>query len=136
MLRKLNQKKSGFTLVEIMIVVAIIALLATIAVPNFLRSRKRAQATAVLEEIRLVDGAKDTYAIENNKSGGDDASFALLVPYLKPGSRLANSGGNDIFGNKIGLTTVDGPVTVDPATLAEFDTTVIPNPDSFWGSYQ
>ena len=45
MLRKLNTKHAGFTLVEIRIVVAIIALLAAIAVPNFLRSRKRSQAT-------------------------------------------------------------------------------------------
>src|SRR5664279_1036933 len=64
MLQKLNTKHAGFTLVEIMIVVAIIALLAAIAVPNFLRSRKRSQATQVLEDLRIIDSAVDLYAIE------------------------------------------------------------------------
>jgi len=59
MLRKLHTRRGGFTLVEIMIVVAIIALLAAIAVPNFLRARKRSQATQVLEDLRLIDSAID-----------------------------------------------------------------------------
>ena len=71
MLRKLNSKRTGgFTLVEIMIVVAIIALLAAIAVPNFLRARKRSQATRVLEDLRMIDSAIDQYAIETNKVSG------------------------------------------------------------------
>ena len=68
MLRKLQTRRGGFTLVEIMIVVAIIALLAAIAVPNFLRARKRSQATQVLEDLRLIDSAIDQYAIEYNKT--------------------------------------------------------------------
>ena len=68
MLSKLHSRRSGFTLVEIMIVVAIIALLAAIAVPSFLRARKRSQATATLETLRMIDGAKDQYALENAKS--------------------------------------------------------------------
>src|SRR5471030_1133951 len=70
MLRKLNTKHAGFTLVEIMIVVAIIALLAAIAVPNFLRSRKRSQATQALEDLRILAGATDQYAIETAKTSG------------------------------------------------------------------
>ncbi|HEX5176410.1 MAG TPA: prepilin-type cleavage/methylation domain-containing protein, partial [Chthoniobacteraceae bacterium] len=53
-----------------MIVVAIIALLAAIAVPNFLRARKRSQATRVLEDLRLIDAAVDQYAIETNRPTG------------------------------------------------------------------
>ena len=53
MKHKQNTKRSGFTLVEIMIVVSIIALLAAIAVPNFIRSRKRSQATQILDELRM-----------------------------------------------------------------------------------
>src|ERR1035437_9617998 len=71
MLNKLNKRKSGFTLVEIMIVVAIIALLAAIAVPGFLRARKRSQASKVLNDLRLIDSAVDQYAIETNKKTGD-----------------------------------------------------------------
>ena len=82
MLRKLNTKRAGFTLVEIMIVVAIIALLAAIAVPNFLRSRKRSQATQVLEDLRILDSAVDQYAIENNKASGSPV-FADLQAYVK-----------------------------------------------------
>ena len=68
MLTSLNKRRGGFTLVEIMIVVAIIALLAAIAVPNFLRARKRSQATRMLEDLRVIDSAIDQYAIETNKA--------------------------------------------------------------------
>ena len=70
MLQKLQKNRSGFTLVEIMIVVAIIALLAAIAVPGFIRARKRSQATRILEDLRLIDAAVDQYAVETNKKGG------------------------------------------------------------------
>ena len=70
MLNKLNKRRGGFTLVEIMIVVAIIALLAAIAVPGFLRARKRSQASRIINDLRLIDSAVDQYAIENNKASG------------------------------------------------------------------
>ena len=68
MLTKLNRKHAGFTLVEIMIVVAIIALLAAIAVPGFLRARKRSQASKILNDLRMIDAACDQYAIETNRT--------------------------------------------------------------------
>ena len=70
MLNKINKRRGGFTLVEIMIVVAIIALLAAIAVPGFLRARKRSQASRILNDLRLIDSAVDQYAIETNKASG------------------------------------------------------------------
>ncbi len=78
MLNKLNKKRGGFTLVEIMIVVAIIALLAAIAVPGFLRARKRSQASRVINDLRLIDSAVDQYAIENNKSTGATVTHSRL----------------------------------------------------------
>ena len=60
----------GFTLVEIMIVVSIIAMLAALAVPGFLRARKRSQASRIINDLRLIDSAVDQYAIENNKTSG------------------------------------------------------------------
>src|ERR1041385_6117297 len=90
---------SAFTLVEIMIVVAIIALLASIAVPNFLRARKRSQATRILEDLRVIDSALDMYAIENNKSGGANVGWTDIQVYLKRGSVLYNSGNSDLLGN-------------------------------------
>ena len=73
MLKKLTTKRAGFTLVEIMIVVAIIALLAAIAVPGFLRARKRSQASKILNDLRLIDAAVDQYAIETAKTTGASA---------------------------------------------------------------
>jgi len=66
--QKLNKNRGGFTLVEIMIVVGIIALLAAIAVPNFLRARKRSQGTRCLEDLRILTRRLTKYAIENNRS--------------------------------------------------------------------
>src|SRR6187431_714149 len=108
MLQKLNNRRGGFTLVEIMIVVAIIALLAAIAVPNFLRARKRSQATRILEDLRMIDSAVDQYAIENNKSTTNTANWTDIKNYLKTGSSLYSSGGFDMLGGTYGAVfTVD-----------------------------
>ncbi len=91
MLNKLNKNRGGFTLVEIMIVVAIIALLASVAVPSFLRARKRSQATATKEDLRMVQAAIDQFQIEKSKTA---ATFRLewsapdLAPYVKAGTKL------------------------------------------------
>lgn len=117
-----------------MIVVAIIALLAAIAVPNFLRARERGQATTILNDARLLDGAVDLYALEQAKGGGDPATFPLVSSYLKSNSRLASSGGVDIFGTayKVGPTVADG-AKVDPGTKSSFTATVVPA--TFWAGY-
>ena len=86
MLNKLNKRRGGFTLVEIMIVVAIIALLAAIAVPGFLRARKRSQASRILNDLRMIDAAVDQYAIETNRSTSFVVGIADWTNYLKKGS--------------------------------------------------
>lgn len=100
------RRQNGFTLVEIMIVVAIIALLASIAVPGFLRARKRSQASRILNDLRLIDSAVDQYAIENNKKTGDPVNTADWTAYMKRGSTLYTSG-KDLFGNGYGIQSVD-----------------------------
>jgi len=90
MLTKLNRKHAGFTLVEIMIVVAIIALLAAIAVPGFLRARKRSQASKILNDLRMIDAAVDQYAIETNKKTNDVVGTADWTNYVKKGGALYN----------------------------------------------
>ena len=130
--RKLNTKRGGFTLVEIMIVVAIIALLAAIAVPNFLRSRKRSQATQVLEDLRQIDSAVDQYAIETNKSGGSTVLWADVQKYIKNGTRLYTSGAKDILGNTFVMPTVDSVPKV-PATTFTALSDVAPN--DFWSPF-
>ena len=78
-----TQRKSGFTLVEIMIVVAIIGLLASIAVPNFMKSRETAQLNAIINNIRVIENAKDTWALENKKGTGDTPADTDIASYLK-----------------------------------------------------
>ena len=133
MYRKPKVKHAGFTLVEIMIVVAIIALLASIAVPNFLRSRKRSQATQVLQDLRVLDAAVDLYAIESNKITGFNPVFSDLQNYIKTGTRLYQSGAKDILGNSFGAFTVDTPPKV-PATTFTALSDVAPN--TFWSPYK
>ena len=134
MLQKLNTKnRGGFTLVEIMIVVAIIALLAAIAVPNFLRARKRSQATRILEDLRLIDSAIDQYAIETNKAGGANVTWADVQKYLKVGSALYNSGGTDILGSSYGATfTVD---TLPGVPAASYTALSDVAPAEFWSPF-
>jgi len=106
----------GFTLVEIMIVVAIIALLAAIAVPGFLRARKRSQASRILNDLRMIDSAVDQYAIETNRKTGDVVAIADWTNYLKKGSLLYNSG-NSLLGTAYGAQTVDTIPQVQAADL-------------------
>jgi prepilin-type N-terminal cleavage/methylation domain-containing protein len=76
--------EAGFTLVEIMIVVAIIGLLAAIAIPNFVRARSVAQANACINNLRQIDGAASQFALEQGKKTGDPINFPDdLTPYIK-----------------------------------------------------
>jgi prepilin-type N-terminal cleavage/methylation domain-containing protein len=131
MLNKLNKRRGGFTLVEIMIVVAIIALLAAIAVPGFLRARKRSQASRIINDLRLIDSAVDQYAIETNKSGGSAVAVADWTNYLKKGTSLYESG-NDILGNAYGAQTVDVLPKVNSLTKTALSDVVT---TEFWSPY-
>ena len=131
MLNKLNKRHGGFTLVEIMIVVAIIALLAAIAVPGFLRARKRSQASRVLNDLRLIDSAVDQYAIETNRSTGFTVNTADWTNYLKKGSALYNTG-SDLLGNGYGAQTVDSLPKVANATWLALSDVADAN---FWSPY-
>lgn len=131
MLTKLNKRRGAFTLVEIMIVVAIIALLAAIAVPGFLRARKRSQATKILNDLRLIDAAVDQYAIETNKTSGSNVNTADWILYLKKGSQLYNTA-QDIYGADYGVQKVDSLPKISAsawATLSDVAGT------DFWSPY-
>jgi general secretion pathway protein G len=79
--------KSGFTLTELMIVVGVIALLTTIAVPNFARARDSSRLNLIYSNLRTLESAKDQWAIDNNQpSGALVANMSLLNGYFRGGS--------------------------------------------------
>ena len=131
MLKKFTTRRGGFTLVEIMIVVAIIALLAAIAVPGFLRARKRSQASRIINDLRLIDSAVDQYAIETNKKSGDAVAVADWTNYLKKGTNLYTTA-SDILGASYGPQTVDKLPAVPGTSKTALSDVTDP---TFWSPY-
>ena len=123
--------RRAFTLVEIMIVCAIIALLAAIAVPGFLRSRKRAQGVAIRTDLRLIDAGMDQYALEYNKAGNAPVPVGAWKLYIKPGTRLYTTGG-DIFGDVYGDQTLG---ILPPVPSTAWDALSDVCDASFWSPY-
>jgi prepilin-type N-terminal cleavage/methylation domain-containing protein len=131
MLKKFTTKRGGFTLVEIMIVVAIIALLAAIAVPGFLRARKRSQASKIKNDLRLIDSAVDQYAIETAKKTGDPVSITDWTNYIKKDTVLYATG-QDLFGDNYGDQVVDTHVSVPAQAKTNLSDVT---DDEFWSPF-
>jgi prepilin-type N-terminal cleavage/methylation domain-containing protein len=94
-----TNRKSGFTLVEIMIVVAIIGLLAAIAIPNFVKARGTAQTNACINNLRQIDGAKEQWALESRSSEGATVDEAAVEEFIKGGRPECPASGDYDFGS-------------------------------------
>ena len=101
--KKMN-KKSGFTLVEIMIVVAIIGLLAAIAIPSFMKSRTTSQQNACINNLRQIESAKEQWAMAQNKSDGDPIVTTQVATYIKGGAMPGCPASGTYSYNKVGTT--------------------------------
>ena len=108
-----QMRASGFTLVEIMIVVAIIGLLIAVAVPNFSKMRKDAQKTACHAQLKQIDGSKEMWATQEKRADGDTPSDSQLGVYFKDGMPTCPGGGS----YTIGPVGSDASCTVHQKTL-------------------
>ncbi|MDP9004520.1 MAG: type II secretion system GspH family protein [Verrucomicrobiota bacterium] len=138
------RRRDAFTLIELMIVVGIIALLALIAVPSFLRARQRAQNAKFINALRIASGAFDTYAMEHNSYPPDVNRGIVppgMAPYFGPSMNWTAStpiGGQwdwdkDVFGFKAGISVVNS--NASQQQWLDIDT-AIDNGDLFSGAFQ
>lgn len=114
-----------------MIVIALIALLAAISLPGFLRARKRVQAAVIKNDLRMIESAVSEYAIETGKRSGDPVAVIDWTSYVKKGTNLYDQG-EDLLGNEYGPQTVDEIPFVPVDTYWELGDVA---DDEFWEPY-
>jgi prepilin-type N-terminal cleavage/methylation domain-containing protein len=106
-----HSNKSGFTLVEIMIVVAIIGLLAAIAIPNFVRARTTSQMNACINNLRQIDGAAQQWAMETRQPTNAAPAFTDISGYLKSAVTCPAGGIGATFASSYTLSNVSSKPT-------------------------
>jgi prepilin-type N-terminal cleavage/methylation domain-containing protein len=115
MAKNAQRRTAAFTLVEIMIVVAIIGLLVVLALPSFLKARKQSQGRRILNDARQMDSAVDQWAVEYNKKDGDAVDTVAAATYLKSTWKTKDVLGHDFVLNPVGASQVNISATTKSA---------------------
>ena len=126
MISKIRKNKAAFTLVEIMIVVAIIGLLAALAIPGFVKARKQSQGRRILNDARQMDAAIDQWALENGKKDGDAVVTTEAATYLKTAWKA-----NDLLNNAYTVNTVG----TNQVQISATTKTALAGVGIDWGAY-
>ncbi len=125
-MNKVNRNKAAFTLVEIMIVVAIIGLLAALAIPGFVKARKQSQGRRILNDARQMDAAIDQWALETGQTDGATVNTTLAASYMKTSWKVT-----DLLGNSFAL----GTVGTNQMKVADATKTALAGVGIDWGAY-
>ena len=104
-----NRSRQGFTLVELMIVVSVIGLLATISIPNFIKARGTSQKNVCINNLRQVSSAIHQWALESKKEPSSPVTADDILPYLK--SSVVCPAGGTSFSDSYSLSTVGNEPT-------------------------
>ena len=102
-------RKSGFTLIEIMIVVAVIGLLAAIAIPNFIKARSTSQVNACINNLRQIDGAEQQWALELKQPASATPAYTDISAYMRNAVVCPAGGATATFASSYTLAVVGGP---------------------------
>ena len=113
-----TSSQAGFTLVEIMIVVALIGLLATIATPTWVRARTNSQMNTCVNNLRQIDGAKQQWALETKQSTNAIPGYSDISGYLKNSVSCPTAGSDTSFGGSYEVNNIATPPAckISPAT--------------------
>ena len=115
MINRIRNNKAAFTLVEIMIVVAIIGLLAALAVPGFVKARKQSQGRRIINDARQMDAAVDQWALETGQTDTATVNTTSAASYLKTTWKSNDLLGNAYTVNAVGATQIQINATTKTA---------------------